>query len=115
VQEIPFDPAMSRYFATTLVDEGLPLVEIRQAPLFYTQPLIHVENLVLERKLRHDGNPVMTWMISNVMVTVSKVTGLKHPTKSREENKIDGPVALLMGLGRAMLDEPAALPEIVQL
>jgi phage terminase large subunit-like protein len=105
VREIDFDPAMSRYFATTLVAEGLPLVEIRQAPLFYTQPLIQVENLVLERKLRHDGNPVMTWMISNVVVTVSRVTGLKHPTKSREENKIDGPVAMLMGLGRAMLNE----------
>jgi phage terminase large subunit-like protein len=60
---------------------------------------------VLERKLRHDGNPVMTWMISNVVVTTSKVTGLKHPTKSREENKIDGPVAMFLALGRAMLDD----------
>lgn len=105
VQEIAFDPAMSRYFATKLVEEGLPLVEIRQAPMFYTQPLIQVENLVLERKLTHDANPVMTWMISNVAVTVSKVTGLKHPTKAREENKIDGPVAALMALGRAMVNQ----------
>jgi phage terminase large subunit-like protein len=105
VQEIPFDPAMSRYFATKLVQEGLPLVEIRQAPMFFTQPLIQIENLVLEGKLRFDGNPVMTWMISNVQVSVSKFSGLKHPTKSREENKIDGPVAMLMGLGRAMLDD----------
>jgi len=104
VQEIPFDPAMSRYFATKLVEEGLPLVEIRQAPMFFTQPLIHIENLVLERKVRHDGNPVMTWMMSNVMVTKSRITGLKHPTKSREENKIDGPVAMLMALGRAMVN-----------
>jgi phage terminase large subunit-like protein len=102
VQEVPFDPALSRYFAAKLVDEGLPLVEIRQAPLFFTQPLIQVENLVLEKKLHFDGNPVFTWMVSNVEVSVSKFSGLKHPTKSREENKIDGPVALFMGLGRAM-------------
>lgn len=105
VQEIPFDPAMSRYFATKLVEEGLPLVEVRQAPMFFTQPLIQVENLVLEQKLEFDGNPVFTWMISNVEVSVSKFSGLKHPTKSREENKIDGPVAMLMALGRAMLNE----------
>lgn len=105
VQEIPFDPAMSRYFATKLVEEGLPLVEIRQAPMFFTQPLIQTENLVLEKKLHHDGNPVMTWMVSNVEVSVSKFSGLKHPTKSRDENKIDGPVALFMGLGRALLNE----------
>lgn len=103
VKEIPFDPAMSRYFATKLIEEGLPLVEIRQAPLFFTQPLIQVENLVLEGALSFDGNPVFTWMISNVQVSTSKFSGLKHPTKSREENKIDGPVAMLMGLGRAML------------
>ena len=103
VQEIPFDPALSRYFASKLVEEGLPLVEIRQAPMFFTQPLIHIENLVLEKKLHFDGNPVFTWMVSNVEVQTSKFSGLKHPTKSRDENKIDGPVALFMALGRAMV------------
>jgi phage terminase large subunit-like protein len=103
VREIPFDPALSRYFASKLVEEGLPLVEIRQAPMFFTQPLIQVENLVLEKKLHFDGNPVFTWMVSNVEVQTSKFSGLKHPTKSRDENKIDGPVALFMALGRAMV------------
>jgi phage terminase large subunit-like protein len=112
VQEIPFDPALSRYFATKLVEEGLPLVEIRQAPLFFTQPLIQVENFVLERKIEHDANPVMNWMISNVEVSESKFTGLKQPCKSREENKIDGPVALFLALGRALLMEKEIQPQI---
>ncbi len=105
VREIPFDPALSRYFATKLIEEGLPLVEVRQAPLFYTQPLILVENAVLEGQLHHAGNPVFTWMMSNVVVSVSKFSGLKHPTKARAENKIDGPVAMLMALGRAMVEQ----------
>lgn len=107
VQEIPYDPALSRYFAAKLVEEGLPLVEIRQAPMFFTQPVIQVENLVLEHKLRHEGNPVMTWMMSNVQMSTSRFSGLKHPTKTRDENKIDGPVALLMALGRAMANAPS--------
>lgn len=102
VREIPFDPALSRYFAAKLVDEGLPLVEVRQAPMFFTQPLIETENIVLEGKMRFDGNPVFTWMVSNVQVSTSRFSGLKHPTRSREENKIDGPVAMFMALGRAM-------------
>lgn len=102
VQEIPFDPALSMYFAQTLMKEGMPLVEITQGYKFYTQPLIQTENLVLERKLVHTGNPAMTWMISNVVATTSKFTGLKHPTKERPENKIDGPVAMFMALGRAI-------------
>lgn len=105
VQEIAFDPALSMYFAGKLIEEGLPLVEITQRALFFTPPLIQVENLVLEKKLRHDGNPVMAWMVSNLVVKVSKFNELRHPTKERPENKIDGPVAMLMALGRAMTEQ----------
>lgn len=106
VQEIAFDPALSMYFAGKLIEEGLPLVEIAQRALFFTPPLIQVENLVLEKKLQHDGNPVMSWMVSNVVVKVSKFNELRAPTKERPENKIDGPMAMLMALGRAMAMEP---------
>ena len=102
VQEIAFDPALSMYFASKLIEEGLPLVEIAQRALFFTPPLLQTENLVLEKKLRHDGNPVMSWMVSNVVVKVSKFNELRAPTKERPENKIDGPMAMLMALGRAL-------------
>lgn len=106
VQEIAFDPALSMYFAGKLIEEGLPLVEITQRALFFTPPLIQVENLVLEKKLRHDGNPVMAWMVSNLVVKVSKFNELMAPTKERPENKIDGPIAMLMALGRALATSP---------
>jgi phage terminase large subunit-like protein len=102
MQEIAFDPALSMYFAGKLIEEGLPLVEIAQRALFFTPPLIQVENLVLERRLKFDGNPVMTWMVSNLVVKISKFNELRSPTKERPENKIDGPMAMLMALGRAM-------------
>ncbi|MDP3650894.1 MAG: terminase large subunit [Rhodoferax sp.] len=102
MQEIAFDPALSMYFAGKLIEEGLPLVEITQRALFFTPPLIQVENLVLEKKLVFDGNPVMTWMVSNLVVKVSKFNELRSPTKERPENKIDGPMAMLMALGRAL-------------
>ena len=106
MQEIAFDPALSMYFATKLIEDGLPLVEIAQRSLFFTPPLIQVENLVLEKKLKFDGNPVMTWMVSNLVVKVSKYNELRSPTKERPENKIDGPMAMLMALGRAMANVP---------
>lgn len=113
VQEIAFDPALSMYFAGKLIEEGLPLVEITQRALFFTPPLIQVENLVLERKLRHDGNPVMAWMVSNLVVKVSKFNELRQPTKERPENKIDGPIAMLMALGRALNNDSTPVPELI--
>jgi phage terminase large subunit-like protein len=102
MQEIAFDPALSMYFAGKLVEEGLPMVEITQRSMFFTQVLLQVENLVLAGKLKHDGNPVMTWMVGNLIVKKSKFNELMAPTKDREENKIDGAMAMLMALGRAL-------------
>lgn len=106
MEEVAFDPALSMYFAGKLIEHGLPMVEITQRAQFYTQVLLQVEALVLAGKLKHDGNPIMTWMISNLVVKVSKFNGLRLPTKERPENKIDGPMAMLMALGRAMVSEP---------
>lgn len=102
VREIPFDPALTRYFATKLLEEGLPLVEMRQAPMTFTSAITELENFVAEGKIVFDGNPVMTWMASNVVIRESRFNGLKHPGKERDENKIDGVVALLMALARAL-------------
>lgn len=102
VQEIAFDPALSMYFAGKLIEEGLPLVEIQQRAMFFTQPLLQVENMILEGQLQHDANPVMAWMVSNLVIKVSKFNELRAPTKERPENKIDGPIAMLMALGRAL-------------
>lgn len=105
VQEIAFDPALSMYFAGKLIEEGLPLVEIAQRSTFFTPVLIQVENMVREGTLQHEGNPVMAWMVSNLVVKQSKFNELMAPTKERAENKIDGPMAMLMALGRALATE----------
>ncbi|WP_428001807.1 terminase large subunit [Acidovorax sp.] len=111
VQEIAFDPALSMYFAGKLIEEGLPLVEISQRAMFFTPALIQVENLVMEGHLQHDGNPVMTWMVSNLVVKQSKFNELMQPTKERPENKIDGVLSMLMALGRALANEPSNIIE----
>lgn len=102
LREVAYDPALAGYFARTLLEKGLPMVEITQRSSFYTQPLLQVQALVLSGRLKHDGNPAMTWMMSNLVVLTSKYNELKSPTKEREENKIDGPMAMLMAFGRAL-------------
>lgn len=107
LQESAYDPALSSYWARKLIDDGLPMVEITQRSVFFTQPLQEIAALVLAGKLRHDGNPAMNWMVGNLVVLESKYNELKSPTKNRKEDKIDGAMAMLMALGRAMaLAEP---------
>ena len=49
----------------------------------------------------HDGSPVLAWMISNVVSKLDQKDNV-YPVRERVENKIDGAVALIMALNRAI-------------
>ena len=61
--------------------------------------------LLLERKLHHAGNPILRWMAGNVAVKQDAAANLK-PDKATSQGRIDGIVALIMALDRAMRREP---------
>jgi len=58
-------------------------------------------------RLCHDGNAVLTWCISNVVGKADR-RGNLYPTKSRPDQKIDAAVALMMSVGRAMVEDQQA-------
>lgn len=99
VQEVPYDPWQATQMASHLLGEGAPMVEYRQTVATMSEPMKTLEALVLQGKLTHDGNPMMTWMISNVVCHIDAKDNI-YPRKERNENKIDGPVAVIMGIGR---------------
>ena len=103
IKEVPYDPKFSGYFVTKLIEDGLPMVEITQTASHFTLPIIEIENLVLTEDLQHEGNSAVEWMMGNVVMRESKFTQLKHPTKDKPGEKIDGPVAMLMAMGRALM------------
>jgi phage terminase large subunit-like protein len=58
-------------------------------------------------RLRHDGNPVLSWCLGNVVGKADR-RGNLYPTKSRPDQKIDAAVALMMAIGRAMVEDEQA-------
>lgn len=99
--EVPFDPWQATQLAGHMLEEGVPMVEYRQTVQNMSEPMKQLEALVLQDKLTHDGNPMMTWMISNVVCHRDAKDNV-YPRKERHENKIDGPVAAIMALGRVI-------------
>ena len=57
-------------------------------------------NLILSKRLAHGNNPVLTWMADNLVVRQDPA-GFVKPDKEKSIEKIDGIVALIMGLDRA--------------
>jgi phage terminase large subunit-like protein len=88
---------------------------MRPTVLNFSEPMKQLEALVLQGKLRHDANPAMDWMMSNVVCHRDAKDNI-YPRKERNEAKIDGPVAAIMGLGRAMASvKPDVMPQITVL
>ncbi|MBL2109529.1 terminase large subunit, partial [Klebsiella pneumoniae] len=63
------------------------------------------EAALISGRFHHDGHPVMHWCISNIVGQyLPGSAALVRPGKEGRQNKIDGAVGLMMGLGRAMLN-----------
>ena len=101
VVELAYDPFQATMLVTELMEEGVPVVEMRPTVLNFSEPMKELDSLIRSKRISHNGDPVFTWMLSNVTAKLDKKDNV-YPNKERPENKIDGPVALMMALGRAM-------------
>ena len=100
VQEVDFDPWQAAQLSKELEDEGVLMVEVRQTVLNMSDPMKSLQAAVYDRTLHHDGGPVLTWMMSNVIAHTDAKDNI-YPRKEFPENKIDGVVALIMAINRA--------------
>jgi phage terminase large subunit-like protein len=63
-----------------------------------------LQGLIADGKIHHNGDPVLSWMMSNVTGHYDR-GGRVYPGKDRPEQKIDGAIALITALSRAMIGE----------
>jgi phage terminase large subunit-like protein len=101
VTEVPYDPFQATQLSMRLLNQGINMVEVRPTVLNFSEPMKQLEALVLDKKFHHNGDPVLTWMVSNVVCHMDAKDNI-YPRKERHENKIDGVVALIMALSRAI-------------
>lgn len=105
IREIPFDPAQLTQFAGELLDDGFEMVEMRPTVLNFSEAMKKLEELVLQGKFHHNGDPILEWMVSNVVCHRDHKDNI-YPNKEKPENKIDGVIALLMALARMLVVAP---------
>jgi phage terminase large subunit-like protein len=64
-----------------------------------------IETLLLDRRIRHGGHPLLTWNALNARVVTDDL-GNRRFTKTKSTGRIDGLVALTNAIGAAALAEP---------
>lgn len=107
IKEIAFDRFGAEWISNALQDLGITMVQFGQGYLSMSAPMKDLEVLVGKALLAHGDNPVLTWNADNVIATMDAAGNIK-PDKSKSREKIDGIVALIMALSRAMIHDPAA-------
>lgn len=99
-----FDPLFQAEWITRKIEDetGVERIEFPQTTMFFSPTVKTAERLIIERKILHNGNPVLTSQIANAKVFTDK-GGNKRIIKQQhgEWRAIDGVVAMLMSLREA--------------
>jgi phage terminase large subunit-like protein len=110
VQSLAFDQKESNYLIANVMEwASFECVDVPQSPVHMSEPMKEMEAAIYNGEIQHSGDPILTWMMSNVVKKEARGGGtLKsyYPTRQSAKNKIDGIVAGIMALGRAKL-QPA--------
>ena len=101
IQQIGFDPWNATSLVNDLMADGAKMVAVRQGYASLTAPSKELEKLVVARELFHGDNPVLRWCAANVVVQQDPAGNLK-PSKDKSTERIDGIVALVIALSRAI-------------
>lgn len=83
---------------------GFTVVPFGQGFKDMSPPTKELMKLTLEEKLAHSGHPVLRWMMDNISVRTDPVGNIK-PDKEKSSEKIDGAVATIMALDRALRND----------
>ena len=104
IREIAHDRWNATMMVQTLEDDGFTMVPFGQGFKDMSPPTKELMRIVLEHKLCHGGHPVLRWNMDNAFVRTDPAGNLKLD-KEKSTEKVDGAVALVMALDRAMKNQ----------
>ena len=104
IREIAHDRWNATMMVQTLEDDGFTMAPFGQGFKDMSPPTKELMRIVLEHKLCHGGHPVLRWNMDNAYVRTDPAGNLKLD-KEKSTEKVDGAVALVMALDRAMKNQ----------
>jgi phage terminase large subunit-like protein len=107
IREIAFDRWGAVRISQQFMERGFTMVEFGQGYASMAAPMREIMRMVSNGELAHDGHPILRWNVENVVATQDDAGQMK-PSKKKALEKIDGFVAMIMALDRALKNEGGA-------
>ena len=112
IREVVFDPQGSTGTQVKLYREGFNVMTVSQSTKTFTPAMVRAEALIVSGRLRNPRNSAFDWMMGNVVLKYPDAKSC-YPAKPTAEAKIDAPVAMLMGLNRALLNDDGDINDFI--
>ena len=101
IRQIAMDRWNGTATAQRLEKAGFTMIEFGQGFRSMTYPTKELMRLILDKKIAHNGNDALNWMLENMVVKTDEAGNVK-PDKAKSTERIDGAVALIMALDIAL-------------
>lgn len=99
VKEIAYDPYNAAGLVANLYAEGLPVKKVGQGIAILSNPSKAVEQLILKKAIKHDGNGFVGWQLGNCEVYTDVNSNVKvRKNEADPSAKVDGIIALIMAV-----------------
>ena len=99
--EIAIDPYQAQATGERLETEGLVVAAMAQSTRHFNEPIGELRSTISDGRFRHDGNPVLRWMMKNAVLIEDRNERVMYSKKDSSE-KIDAVVSMTMAFGLAM-------------
>jgi len=104
IECIAFDRWNASQLVIQLTNDGANMKPFGQGFISMSAPTKEIEKMFLSNEITHDGNPVMEWMMTNVMLRFDPAGNIKID-KAKSTEKVDGPVAMVMAYAQIMVED----------
>ena len=104
IREIGYDRWNASMMVQALEEDGFTMVPFGQGFRDMSAPTKELMRLVLEHRINHGGHPVLRWNMDNAFVRTDPAGNIKID-KEKSTEKVDGAVAMVMALDRAMKNQ----------
>lgn len=101
IRDIAYDRWGAVQMVQNLEEDGFTVVPFGQGFKDMSPPTKELFKLTMEQKIAHGGHPILRWMVDNIYITQDPAGNIKADKKKSTE-KIDGAVAAIMALDRAI-------------
>lgn len=102
VTDVAYDPYNGQQFAEDIEQQGIRIASMAQSCASFNEPISDLLQAIRDGRVRHDGNPLLSWCVSNACMIRDRQDRWMYDKRDSRE-KIDLIVAVTMGYRRAMV------------